>query len=109
MGACCIGRVIGTVCPVCGQRVPSNRLRREQDMAVNDRTADIDNRFRYHPPTPEAIAKHEMLRDAHRQLAHLVLETVPAGRHQSLALTALQEALMWANAAVACDTPQAAT
>jgi hypothetical protein len=38
-------------------------------------------------------------------LAHRVADRVPVGRHQALALSALQEALMWSNAAIACDTP----
>ena len=36
-----------------------------------------------------------------KDLAHELIESVPNGREQSLMLTALQEAMMWANAAVA--------
>jgi hypothetical protein len=68
------------------------------------RTNDIENRFRYHPPTPETVAKHEAIRSAIKTTAHFVAGQIPPGRHASLALTALQEAMMWANAAIACDT-----
>jgi hypothetical protein len=66
---------------------------------------DVDNRFALHPPTDRTGPKHNAVREQHRQLAHWILDNVPAGRQRSLALTALQESMMWANAAVACDTP----
>jgi hypothetical protein len=68
------------------------------------RTDDIENRFSYHQPTAETVKIHESVRAAYRTMAHFVAGQTPEGRHQSLALTALQESLMWANAAVACDT-----
>lgn len=73
-----------------------------------ERTNDIENRFRFHPATEATAPIHANLRDAYRTLAHHVAAQTPDGRHQNLALTALQESLMWANAAVACDTPKAA-
>lgn len=71
-----------------------------------EQTDDIENRFSYHRPVNDAaVRQHEAIRAAVRTLAHFVVANTPKGRHQSLALTALQEAMMWANAAVACDTP----
>lgn len=67
--------------------------------------ADIDNRLSYHPVTDETKPVFEENRADFLALAHRVADRVPPGRHQSLALTALQEALMWSNAAIACDTP----
>jgi hypothetical protein len=66
-------------------------------------------RFRSHPPTPDTGPRHDRIRAAHLALAEIVAEIVPAGRHRSLALTALQESMMWANAAVACDTKPGGT
>lgn len=73
-------------------------------MITDAQMADIDNRFEYHPATPETGPRHDQVRTEHLLLARWVATHVPAGRHQSLALTALQESMMWCNAAVACDT-----
>lgn len=67
---------------------------------------DLGNRLAHHPPATEAIAElHAEVRARVGELAHWLLDNVPAGQHQSLALTAAQETMMWANAAVACDSP----
>jgi len=65
----------------------------------------IINNLSYHPVTDETKPQFEMNRASVRELALDWEARLPAGRHKSLAQTALQEALMWANAAVACDTP----
>jgi hypothetical protein len=41
------------------------------------------------------------LRDATKNLAHLIINLTPSSREQSLALTHLEEAVMFANAAIA--------
>lgn len=63
--------------------------------------ADLDHRFRYHPPTPEQPAVYELLRDLAHQLALVVSAVTAPSREQSLALTKLEEAVMHANSAVA--------
>lgn len=62
---------------------------------------DIDNRFDYHPPTPDRIAAHEAIREACRELAHRIDSDVPNSREKSLALTNLEQAGFWSNAAIA--------
>lgn len=62
----------------------------------------IDNDFGYHKATVETGPMHDDVRAHCKALAHWLADNVPAGRHQSLAITALQEAQMWANAAIAC-------
>jgi len=64
----------------------------------------IRNRFVFHPATETTGPLHHEIRRAHLRLAALIAELTPPGRHQSLAFTALQESMMWANAAIACDT-----
>jgi hypothetical protein len=68
--------------------------------------AEIGNRFTHHPPGSPAVA------DAHanvRRIALYVAEQwnglLPESREKSLAFTALEEALMWANAAIARNQP----
>jgi hypothetical protein len=64
--------------------------------------SDIESRFTYHPPKdPETIASHEAVRDELRVTALLLDEMLPDSREKSIAITKLEEALMWANAAIA--------
>lgn len=63
---------------------------------------DLANRFGYHPPLE--IGKphvHEQVRRLCFDLAVQLSALVPPGREQSLMLTKLEEAAMWANAGVA--------
>lgn len=64
--------------------------------------ADVDKRMSHYPP-PDALTgeAHGLLRDLAKAHAKAVMDILPAGREKSLVLTALEEALMWSNAAVA--------
>ena len=64
----------------------------------------ILNNLSYHPVTDDTKPQFELNRSQIKTLALDWEGRLPAGRHLSLAQTALQEALMWANAAVACDS-----
>lgn len=64
---------------------------------------DIENSFVYHAPKPDQLPRYEELRDKARELAHLLTLITPAGRYQSLAITHLENSIMWANKAIACD------
>ena len=62
---------------------------------------DIERRFTYHPPKEGQPVKYEALRTAFKDLAYLVEHYCPDSRERSLAVTKLEEAVMWANAAIA--------
>ena len=63
---------------------------------------DLAKRFTYHPPKDDDQAiRYEKIRDWGYQLATSIIKTTPPSREQSLALTALEECVMWANAAIA--------
>lgn len=63
---------------------------------------DLENRFTYHPPVDEKRAyQHQLVREMCRETAEFFTETLPEGREQSLAVTKLEEAMFWANAALA--------
>lgn len=61
----------------------------------------IDNAFTYHAPKEGQPAKYQVIREKAKELAYLVDELVPASREQSLAITKLEECVMWANAGIA--------
>lgn len=59
--------------------------------------------FTYHPPGGTQSERYERLRASVKNLAELFNHNCPPGRELSLAQTRLQEAVMWANAAIACN------
>lgn len=64
---------------------------------------EIERRFGLHPATEKTGPMHDAVRRAAKQYATALIQLVPPGREQGLALTAAQESAMWANAAIACD------
>lgn len=70
--------------------------------------AEVDHAFKYHAPTKEQIAKYEKLRSTAREFAKVIwYECQLTTTEGQLALQKLQEALMWANAAIAINqTPR---
>ena len=62
---------------------------------------DLENRFTYHAPKPGQPEKYTVIRDRGKDLAYLIQHNCPVSRERSLALTKLEEAIMWANAAIA--------
>lgn len=67
---------------------------------------NVENTFRYHAPKGDQPARYEALRAKAKELATLIQESTPASREQSVALTSLQQAVMWANAAIAINESQ---
>ena len=63
--------------------------------------AGLGNRFTYHPPRDGQPEVYEAIRAGGLSLAQLVSDSCPESREKSLALTKIEEAVMWANAAVA--------
>lgn len=68
-------------------------------------TDEIENRFGYHRPTPEAASAHVDLRLRFRRLAEDLDAALPQGRAKALAFTALQESSMWSHFAIAELSP----
>ncbi len=63
----------------------------------------IEKNFKFHVPVEGdgKAAKFEAIRTCAKQLAHLINDTAPDSREQSLAITKLEEVVFWANASVA--------
>jgi hypothetical protein len=67
-------------------------------MIINDDEMDI--RFTYHPPRTESDkAFYSEARQCAREFAEYINDRLNPSREASLALTKIEEAVMWANAA----------
>lgn len=62
---------------------------------------DIENCFMYHAPKPGQQEVYIEIRNAAKELAYLINQKVPKSRERSLAMTKLEEMVMWANTGVA--------
>ena len=60
-----------------------------------------ENNFKYHPPKPGQAELYQKLRDEAHKLANRIAEYCPNSRERALAITKLEEAVFWANAAIA--------
>lgn len=64
---------------------------------------DIDNWFTYHAPTHEQQLKYAAIRGGARALAKIIVDNTPASADQTTAIRKVREAVMTANAAIACE------
>ena len=74
-------------------------FRKDHIMPLDDE--ELVTRFTYHPPKGDQTARYKALRFTIREAALLILESTVECREQSLAITHLEQASMWANAAIA--------
>ena len=61
----------------------------------------LTNNFTYHKPTESQPERYEAIRDKALELGILLATYCPASRELSVALTNLEDAVMWANASIA--------
>lgn len=62
---------------------------------------DLKKRFTYHAPKEGQQQKYENIRKNALGFAELIDAMCPDSREKSLAITQLEECVMWANAAIA--------
>jgi len=62
---------------------------------------DLERRFTYHAPQGDQSARYERIRAAARRYVELINALCPESREKSLAITNLEQTVMWANAAIA--------
>lgn len=63
--------------------------------------AELETRFTYHAPKEGQPERYERIRCKAKMLAAYINEYCPDSREKSLALTKIEEAVMWANASIA--------
>ena len=66
-----------------------------------EETERLENNFSYHAPFGNLPEIYGILRTETKMLAYLYSELAPQSRELSLALTKLEEAVMWVNSAIA--------
>jgi hypothetical protein len=68
------------------------------------RITDLEIRswFMYHPPMQDERVKYEAIREAGRKLAFVIRDACPEGADTTAAIRKVREAVMTANASVAC-------
>lgn len=62
---------------------------------------DLNNVYTYHAPKEDQQERYERIRFKAKMLAAFINEKCPDSREKSLAMTKLEEAVMWANASIA--------
>lgn len=87
--------VIEAVRPVVPKPTDPVAMKKAVDLARLDRI------YTYHAPKADQPPRYTLLRDQAKALAARIVENCPDSRERSLALTAVEEAVMWANAAIA--------
>jgi hypothetical protein len=66
-------------------------------------SAMLDKIFTYHAPKPDQPARYNEIRSYAGALAAVINNDCPDSREKSVAITKLQEAVMWANASIAIN------
>jgi len=67
---------------------------------------DLRDEFTYHPPTEVTKPKYDKINEAAFALAKVIFEECPGSPLQTLAIRAVQDAKMKANAAIATQKPK---
>lgn len=62
----------------------------------------LNNSFTYHAPKNDQPERYNLLRNLAKELAVELLKNIPDGRERLLAITKLEECIMWANKGIAC-------
>ncbi len=62
----------------------------------------LDNWFTYHAPVPGQWERYVAIRDAGKALAEVIVANTPTSADQTAAVRKVREAVMTANASIAC-------
>lgn len=63
----------------------------------------LENWFTYHPPSSDELPKFERIRKAALEFAAVIVASTPSSADQTAAIRHIRDAVMTANAALACE------
>ena len=63
---------------------------------------NVENWFTYHSPTADQLPKYLAIREAGKLLASAIVANTPSSADQTAAIRKVREAVMTANASIAC-------
>ena len=87
------------ICKNCG-----NKWKNSSNAKPKDNSAfNIDEVFSYHAPKGDQGVRYELLRTTAKVMAEQIVSNCPPSRERALALTNLQQAVMWANSSIAIN------
>lgn len=69
---------------------------------MDDMLEKIENWFAYHSPTAEQIPQYTAIREAGKAFATVLANNVPSSADLTAAIRKVREAVMTANAGIAC-------
>ena len=64
---------------------------------------DLDAWFTYHPPNSGQLMRYQSIRQAAKDFAATIVHNTPSCADQTAAIRKIREAVMTANAAIACE------
>lgn len=92
---------MSNTCFTCGKSDVLTELCHDCLMGGKQMDPQIENNFKYHSPKEGQPEKYTAIRGKAKELAHLIDGLCPNSREKSMAITKLEESVMWANASVA--------
>lgn len=63
----------------------------------------LNNIFTYHAPAGTQPERYKAIREIGKQFANIILDFCPTSREKDISIERLREAVMWANASIACN------
>jgi hypothetical protein len=63
----------------------------------------LENIFRYHPPKDDQPKRYETIRSLGHGFAEAIENLCPPSAERDEAIKKIREAVMWANASIACN------
>lgn len=69
---------------------------------------NLDSWFSYHPPIGDQATRYERIREAAKYFAAAIVDLSMSSRERTHALNHIREAVMWANAGIACNEGKSA-
>ena len=81
--------------------IPLDERGHVEMLRVAARASEIEVRFTRHEPNEDQPGRFNLIHDMAKGFAKLIVTACPESRELSLALTALEECVMWATASIA--------